>query len=97
MNLNAKRDEVQSLRDRVAGDLGKIRGLCSEMSAEVNRLFLEEVSRANGDTSGLDDYQSLSRSLKKDAAVVQGALSIVSGRLQGARGYDFEDMLEGDK
>lgn len=94
MNLTKKRDEIQGLQKRVAADLQKLGGMCSEMSNEVRRLYHEEVARAKGDPNGLDDYQTLSRSLMKDAAAVNGARAIVANRVSAAAGYDFEELAE---
>lgn len=97
MNLNKKRDEIQGLRKKIAADLQKLGGMCSEMGNEVSRLYHEEVARADGNPQGLDDYQSLSRSLMKDAAAVNGARSIVTSRVSAASGYDFEELAEEDR
>jgi len=94
MNLTRKRDEIQSLQKRVAADLQKLGGMCSEMSNEVKRLYHEEVARADGNTVGLDDYQTLSRSLMKDAAAANGARAIIANRVSAAAGYDFEELAE---
>lgn len=94
-NLNAAREDIKKLRDKVTADLKALGTLCAAMGDEVNRRYHEEVSRAEGNTDGLEDFLVVARLLKRDQQFVNGALTIVQNKVQGAQGYDFEEMADG--
>jgi len=91
-NLNVARGGIKCLRDRIAKDLRLLGDLCSSLGSEVERRYHEEVSLADGDTEGLDEFQVVARELKRDGKAISGALSILTSQVRGASGYDFEEM-----
>jgi hypothetical protein len=93
-DLNAARDEIKKLRDKVSADLKSLGVLCATMGDEVNRRYHEEVSQADGSTEGLEDFETVTRILKRDRQAVLGALAIIQNKVQGAQGYNFEEMTE---
>lgn len=95
--LNAARDEIKKVREKAASDLKTLAGLCASMEGEVKRRYYEEINRADGKTDGLEDFVEVSRNLKRDLQAVNAAISIVSSRIHGADGYDFEETEEEGK
>jgi len=93
-DLNATRDEIRKVRDRVAADLKSLAGLCASMEGEIKRRYYEEINRADGKTDGLEEFEAVSRLLKRDLQAVNGALGILTSKVDGASGYDFESMSE---
>lgn len=93
-SLNATKTEIKRLRDRIAGDLTQLGSLCVSLGAELERRYHEEVVRAGGETDGLDEFQNATRSLKRDRQAVDAALAIVSSKVMGASGYEFEEVAE---
>lgn len=89
--LNSARDEAKRLRDRISSDLRSLSDICSSMENEVRRRYYEEISRADGNVEGLDEFEEVSRILKRDVQAVNGALAIVSGKIKCADGYNFEE------
>lgn len=96
-NLNSTRDEIKRLRDKITVDLRALVGLCSSMEAEIRRRYYEEINKENGDTDGLESFDEVSRILKKDMQALNGALAIVTSKVNGVLGYDFEEMTEEGK
>lgn len=93
-NLNESRDEIARLRDRIAADLKSLGSVCSSMSTEVERRYHEEMARSSGDDEGLEEFQTVARSLKRDRQAVDSALGILMNKVRGASGYDFEETAE---
>ena len=93
-DLNATRDQIRSLREKVAADLGNLSALCASMSDEVSRRYYEELNRSEGKTDGLEEFQAVARLLRRDAQAAAGARAIESDRVKGAEGYDFQEMEE---
>jgi hypothetical protein len=93
-NLNKSRDDIVSLRQKISSDLKTLGALCASMGDEIERRYHEEMARSGGDGEGLEDFLTVARILKRDNMAVNGALAIVQGKVQGAAGYDFEEMAE---
>jgi len=92
-DLNATKGEIKKQRDRIAVDLKTLSALCASMRDEVGRRYYEEVNRADGKTDGLEEFQEVQRLLKRDVVAINGAMAIIL-KVQGAEGYDFDEMAE---
>ena len=93
-NLNRIRDDIITLRQKIVNDLKSLGTMCGNMGSEVERRYHEEMARAGGDAEGLEEFQAVARILKKDRVAVNGALAIVQNKVQGATGYDFEEVVD---